>query len=272
MAWSITNNRRLRTAQGGAAAFFLIFAAAVLPGCSTPQAPMKWGPPNAALGATFTLEEMERKVINGQTAIVYRLKTSGLPEGRIFTLLSKPLDSKPTRVTDQRFYATQTGKLLAQGPTVEMTTVSGSPPIDIQGIDREFLLTVAGFAKAEPLRLALIDMERTITVFAKTIPFPIETTNKERCRLWLELGSRKGDVFAVFGEGFKPDEEISTVSKSGAKIVEKKRNASAGGLLLDIIEPGIADQSSGRASYSVMSRSCVLTLNYDWGTAAQVLQ
>lgn len=123
------------------------------------------------------------------------------------------------------------------------------------------------FARGEALQFALISEDKTVMVFYKDIPYPLEA-RVGNYHIWVELWSPKGDQFIIWGEGFGPDEEIRAISDSYDEVVESKVKVDSKGRFMTIVLPGIAGQESGFAAYSAVGRSGEVKVWYQWGPPA----
>ncbi len=220
---------------------------------TTPET-IEWGPRYATPGVQLTLQEGSRATTpNGTTKVTYFLRVSGFPTGKTFKLWVKPFGSSPESLSDVvgEFYVDPSGKLVSQ-----------------EGGDLgQISLSAPSYAKGEPYEVALISTDQTIKAFAKAIPFPIEV-KEGRCRLWLELISPTGEAFALQGEGFEPNEEVTTVSRSNGEVIQGKQKVLPDGRLpANILAPAAVTRRYV-ASFTVIGKSCKLTVDYEWGPPA----
>jgi len=123
------------------------------------------------------------------------------------------------------------------------------------------------FARGEALQFALISEDKSVTVFYKDIPYPLEA-RVGSYHIWVELWSPKGDQFIIWGEGFGSDEEIRTISTSYDGVVESKVKADSKGRFMTIVFPSIVGQESGFAAYTAVGRSGEVKVWYQWGPPA----
>ena len=227
-----------------------IAAAVFLAGCATIPSSPPWGPQNVTPGAVLTLQELGRGTKDGKQVVQYRLVGSGFPQGKSYKVWFRNVGASPS-AWKLDFYVDNSGELIGNdGPALAAIT-----------------LNAAHFAKGEPLEAMVISTDQTVKAFAKAIPFPIEA-KEGRCRLWLELASRKGGLFMVFAEGFEPEEEVATVSRSNGEVLQQKIKASGDGKLppIGLLPAAVSRQYA--ANYTVISKSCNLTVLYEWGPPA----
>ena len=125
------------------------------------------------------------------------------------------------------------------------------------------------FARGEPLEVAMISRDKTITAFGKIFPHPIES-RRNGYHLWIEVGSRQNDMFIVWGEGFEPDEEVDAVSFSDSEAGKFRNRANDKGQLGPIIVlPAIVGKTSGLASITIAGKVGKITVAYEWGIPSE---
>ena len=122
-------------------------------------------------------------------------------------------------------------------------------------------------AKGEPASFAIVSTDRSVKAFAKFVPFPIEAEHGN-CRISLELISPDGEMFGVSGEGFEPNEEVTTVSRSNGEVLQSKKKTSSDGSLPPVVLLPAAISQEHKSSYTVVGRLCSVTVDYEWGPPA----
>ncbi len=144
--------------------------------------------------------------------------------------------------------------------------------LDAKFFEKGFNFFIREYVKGAPLRMIVISTDQTVKAFAEVYPFPIEA-NDGSCRLWVELISTQGTAFAIYGEGFGVEEEVTASSRSDGEIIRKTQQASPDGTLpVVIIAPAVVGKRSGTASFTVAGKSCAPTVNYEWGPPALKIQ
>jgi len=246
--------------------FFMIVLSVLLFACSTPTA-SKWGPQHVTPGARLTLQEVRRTTIQDMSAVTYRVRVSGVPQGPSLSLWASKLKSDPVPVAHLAFFVDEAGRLLVQGPPIEIAMPAGSS-INLPEHGKEFVFNAIGFARGEMFEVGLMDSRLQILAFARVIPFPIEVRGEGGCRLWVELASYGGDLFNIRGEGFESNEKLITESRRGGEIKREDRRATADGRFSSTVMPAVLGLATGRAAYNVVSQFCNLTVHYNWGTDA----
>lgn len=218
----------------------------------TAAQPPQWDYGSGTTGAQLLFENPRATTKNGRPVVLYSPRAVGVPQDRTYALWEKWLDGKTGllgqfRVTDAGSLVTIQGQLLG---------------------DMAFYSMFAG----EPLEFALISNEtnQSTKTFVRIIPFPLKAAGAGGCRLAMELISPYAASVAFRADGFQPNEEVMTVSKSGPEVLEGKAAASADGGFLMIILPGVVGSRGGPASFEAQGSSCRVTITYNWGTAMKV--
>jgi hypothetical protein len=215
----------------------------------------QWGPEYSTKGMSLTLTEVSRqKDQNGATDINYAVSTTGVPQAQTYTLLAKnfsdesPMQSSEFRIDDS-------GKLL--------DAKNGQP----------FNYFSAGnYAMGQALNMALVNSDRSIKVYAKVIPFPIEATDGKGCRLSAELDSRDGFIFIISGEGFKPNENVTLNRQaSNTGFTNSTQQVDAAGAF-SLFEFAGGANESGSVALNAIGKSCDLTIHYEYGAPALQIQ
>ena len=78
---------------------------------------------------------------------------------------------------------------------------------------------VHGFLKGEPYLIGLISSDGKTKVYAKIVPFPIESTDGRGCKVSVELLDDHGSGFLISGEGSEPQETLQYTSNSEGEIM-----------------------------------------------------
>ncbi len=233
----------------------------------SPPGTVGWGPRYATPGVVLTLREIFNS--RGSRVAGYKLEASGFPIDKIYNLwmhsLGKVMDGDDAslyRIEDApappyEYHINAWGKLI---PANEFT----------------ILLDVYKFAKftdGEWFGIALISTDRSVKGYAEVIPRPIEAT-KGTCRIWLKRVTLHS--YLVSGEGFEPGEEVTAISRfrpsllSRSKTIESKHTVLSDGHLPTIVIRLTAEgKRYGKASYTVIGKSCNLTVRYRKEPAGQ---
>jgi hypothetical protein len=214
-------------------------------------APTDWGPAFNTAGASLDLVEAERRTSAGGSTVLYIVKATGLPQGVVFDVWSRPLSKQPQLV-----------------PWKASTDPKGRV-VDADDPSEELPAGIQNFAKGEPFEMALISQDGKTRVFGRVVPFPLEATGAGGCRLAVELARNDGQMFIISGSGFVPGEQVTWTSVSaGERIANVATVKSDGALDRVFFLPAVIGQSSGVARYSVQGSRCSVAVEYEWGPPA----
>lgn len=172
--------------------------------------PLKWPEEfKATSGARLDFIKKEEITVGGKTAIIYYLMAVGLPKDKVYHLWVKSLSNPtPTELT------------------YELQIDDSGYVKDGQG---RFQAGIQAPVKGEGMEFALMTVDKTTGTIGKVIAYPIES-KQGPYRLWVELRSKKGDLFSIYGEGFSSNEEVTYTSVSENEKASGKVKADDKGL------------------------------------------
>lgn len=227
--------------------------------------PITWAPNFVTPGVQLTFQEQSQTTVKGKPAVTYSVDATGLPKDKTYALWQKWLDGKIALMG--QFHFDNSGVLV--GFYGEQSI---NPKIPLSPLSKSTFYFSQMF-RGEPANFTLVstDIDQTVKAFAHFVPFPLQAKGNRSCRLSMELLSPKGRLVGFMVEGFKPDEEVTTVSKSGGEILKEKQKAPANGRFAAIVDPGVIGSTGGSASFQASGEACEVILNYEWGTAMKVL-
>jgi hypothetical protein len=215
--------------------------------------PQQWGMRYTTPGVLISFRESIRTKIGSSTQLDYLLFGNGAHTDKRFNLWLKSLKyPKPIQPVPSEFHIDAMGKI-----------------VDSSG--REARITVGDFKRGEWVEVGLIATDSTVKAFTKIVPFPIEAKDKS-CRVWAELVDPDGKIFTVSGEGFPANAELSTASRSeGEAMSETVKTGDAGDFFI-ILLPSVIGKQSGTVTYTASGKTCTVTLSFNWGRAALIVQ
>ena len=214
--------------------------------------PPAWERQKATPGVVLTLQELRRWTRGSKQGADYRLVVSGLPKDKVFKLWVRNLGREP-EFAFFTVYVDSGGDVVFEGPNERVKQVS---------------VSLSDFAKGEPIEYALISTDQTIRAFTPLVVlFPIEAKDGQ-CHLSVQLGSRRGDLFLVIGQGFEPEGEVTTESRSNGEVLKQKTLLSRDGKFATIVAPAVQGKRSGKASFTASGKGCSPTVDYEWGPPA----
>ncbi len=199
----------------------------------------------------------------------YRLRAFGLPRGVVFGVWARDFGHS--------FHEVATGFQMDGSGVMVSNELDGASWIrrwwrwlvngQPQRLDEMALDPGPYYPRGAVWEVALASVDRTLTTFAKVIPYPI-TARDGACTVSLELASRRGDRFIASGAGFDPGDEVLAESRYSERIIQRWWRISPEGLLPpDVILHG-ANSTGHSARYAVKGRSCNVVVEYEWGKPA----
>lgn len=210
-----------------------------------------WGKEFATPGAQIIYEEVERKAEDGKYVAVYKMRTTGLPKDKSYILWLRWIDNRYESSNNIEFNINDSGYVVFLG--------------------KEFHIYFKRMFKGERIEQALVSSDGSVKVFSGIIPFPIEAKADGGCSLHIEISPPAGKIFNIIGEGFEPDEVITTISQSDGEVLENEQKVSQEGKFMAVIAPRVIGKSGGKASFTARGENCSVTIYYDWGTAMKQL-
>lgn len=211
-------------------------------------------PHNATPGLRLEMTVVPRA--SASAAVRYRLHAVGFPRGVVFSVWAQDF-GHPFRPLRSAIEVDESGNLASRQPGE-----TGRPH------HRNLITFGPGrYPRGVVWRVAVVSDDRAVRAFAAVIPYPI-TARDGTCTVSLEIVSYRGTHFVATGAGFAPGDQIITESRYAGRVIQKRQQVSAEGLLpLDVIshEATGVDRS---ARYTVKGRSCELSVKYDWGQPA----
>ncbi len=224
--------------------------------CATTPTPKieKWGPQYATPGAVFLLEEIKREKLQNKTGVVYTIYFSGLPEDKVYLIWNKIWN----------------GALDLMVPEIKIDKSGQLTMLDGKIVGN---IVLTDYVRGEAGEFGIISTDQTVRAFTRVIPFPIESrSNNGSCRLSVEMITPRATSFGITGEGFEPNEMITTRSQSNNEILDAKHQASKDGKFIVILFPAVIGQKSGTERYTAVGRSCEVTVQFEWGPSALKIQ
>lgn len=236
-------------------AFLALAATAAL----ADKLPDWWVPKDATPGVEFSIIEVERHdrdPAHGRPSVTTRLSASGYPRGVEYEIWTSWLDQRHDKIID--LIVAEDGALHFLAPD------TGKPAGDLG----KLIFTLDRYVLGEPTRMALTSKDKSIRAFASFVPFPYAAEHNG-CRLTLEMLAPDASAYLALGEGFRPGETVTTLSRSdgerieGTAVVDDKGAFGPGVLFPATVTGG------GKASYRVTGADCSVEVKYKWGKAGR---
>jgi len=228
-----------------------------------------WGK-STTPGVELKFEETKRVRLKGSTAVNYRLLSKGFPPGRIYAVWVKDSFGKSVTAILTGFSADLTGEVVcpderADRPQSNVTRWCSAGALKDQG------LGVLVYKKGEPYDLGVISTDGTVRAFAHVIPFPIEAADGP-CRLSVEMADWRGLLFGIYGDGFEPNAQLQGLAVSGKETLNSTVQSPPDGRFLILSLPATKGKKSGTTTFTLIGKTCRVSVTYDWGRAALKVQ
>ena len=213
------------------------------------EPPFKWDDTFATHGTSLTIKEKMRLPFQKGmgTIINYQLSSIGFSAQEPLSLWWKK------------------GTVYIELPA---TLSSSEGHIQIGGVD---YLAIANYVPGQALDLAIVSKSTDKRAHAKVSPFPVQAQGDGDCSASAEITTKSGLLFVFSLRGFQPGEEVQITSryKGETRLIPGK--ASERGEILGL--PGLFEiGSSGKAILTAKGRDCTVSLDYNIGKDALVVQ
>ena len=227
---------------------------------SNPPAGQLWGNGQSTQGAHLQLVEVERRALKagehvpfpykiGSTLVVYRLRATGLTQGKPYDLWLHLAFENPAN-------------------THEVVEVDARGDVTRQG--GPVTLPVMNYRKGEPVGAGLISPDGAVRAIGRAFPFPLQATDGP-CHLTLELLDPAGTTFGAVMRGFRPGSVVETVSRSGREVLRSRHTVPPGGTFNVDLRPAAAGGDQ-QARFTARGPDCQVKVDYAWGAASMAAQ
>jgi hypothetical protein len=187
---------------------------------------------------------------DGNPTVIYAPVATGLPKDKSYYFWYKALrQNSPAQLSPLEMNVNDKGYVIPAGQ---------SSPISI---------SCYSFSKGEARVFALMTTDKSIIAYGKVTLYPIQA-QQSNIRIWVELLSSTGTIFAVYGDGFGPKEELEETSNSEGEVIKYKIITDENGRFTNMLLPAITGKQSGFVIYTVAGKTGTLTVSFDWGPPA----
>ena len=221
----------------------------------TAQATINWDS-STTRGAKVDVLLIKKDQAEGKPVMQYRLKVSGAPKNKLYTLMAWPITiAQPATMMD--------GLAIAADGTV------GCPPNSDRSCAQRFkgaelkLTYTPGIG--EIYRHALISEDRATRIFFSIVPAPMVEQDKG-CSLEIVRLSPRFELALIRGKGFAPGELISFHTQSYQEGHDSQPKVNPQGEFWATLSPFVKGRTMGTTEVAVRSKSCAPTLSFEWGS------
>ena len=219
------------------------------------QSTIEWDS-NTTPGAKAEVRLVKKDQVDGKAIMQYRLKVSGLPNNKFYTLEAWPITIVlPASMMD--------GLVIATDGTV------GCPPDSTKSCGQRMkgaeltLSYTPGIG--EIFRHALVSEDRKSKVFFSIVPAPMMEQDKA-CSLEIVRLSPRFELALIRGKGFTPGETISFHTQSYQEVHDTQPIVNQQGQFWATLSPFVKGRTMGTTQVVVKSKTCAPSLSFEWGS------
>jgi hypothetical protein len=207
-------------------------------------------------GAKAEVHLVKKDQVDGKPVMQYRLKVSGLPNNKFYTLMGWPITiALPATMMD--------GLVIATDGTV------GCPPDSTKSCGQRMkgaqltLSYTPGIG--EIFRHALVSEDQKSRVFFSIVPAPMIEHDKA-CSLEIVRLSPRFELALIRGKGFTPGEVLSLHTQSYQDVHNSQTKVNPQGEFWETLTPFVQGRTMGTTEVTVKGKSCAPTLSFEWGS------
>ena len=207
-------------------------------------------------GAKAEVRLIKKDQVNGKPFMQYRLKVSGLPSNKFYTLMAWPITIPlPASMME--------GLAIATDGTV------GCPPDSTESCGQRMkgaeltLSYTPGIG--EIFRHALVSEDHKSRVFFSIVPAPMIEHDKA-CSLEIVRLSPRFQLALIRGKGFTPGEVLSIHTQSYQEVHNLQTTVNPQGEFWVTLTPFVQGRTMGTTEVVVKSKSCAPMLSFEWGS------
>jgi hypothetical protein len=221
----------------------------------TAAATIDWDKSTTA-GARVEVQLLKKDQANGKPVMQYRLKVSGAPRNKLYTLIAWPITlPEPATIME--------GLAIAADGTV------GCPPNSTRNCAQHFkgaeLKLTYSPGIGEIFRHALVSEDHQTRIFFSIVPAPM-IENDKSCSLELVRLSPKFELAIVRGKGFAPGEPLNFHTQSYQEMHDTQPKADPNGEFWAVLTPFVKARTMGTTEVSVRGKTCSPRLSFGWGS------
>jgi hypothetical protein len=219
------------------------------------QATIDWDS-STSKGAKVEVQQIKKAQAEGKPVMQYRLKVSGAPKNKLYTLMAWPITiPRPATMMD--------GLAIAADGTV------GCPPNSTRSCSQhmkgaELKLTYSP-GIGEIYRHALISEDHNSRIFFSIVPAPMIEQDKA-CSLEIVRLSPRFELALIRGKGFTPSEQIAFHTQSYQEMHDSQPRVNPQGEFWATLTPFVKGRTMGTTQVVVKSKSCAPALSFEWGS------
>jgi hypothetical protein len=207
-------------------------------------------------GAKAEIQLIKKDQANGRPLVQYRLKITGAPRNKLYTLIAWPITVvEPATIME--------GLAIAADGTV------GCPPDSNRSCAQRFkgaeLKLIYTPAIGEIYRHALISDDHQSRIFFTIVPAPMVEHDKS-CSMELVRLSPRFELALIRGRGFTPGEQVNFHTQSYQEAHDSQPKVDPSGEFWAVLTPFVKGRTMGTVEVSARAKSCAPRLSFEWGS------
>lgn len=221
----------------------------------TAEATIAWDT-RSTPGAKAEVLLIKREQSNGQPLVQYRLKISGAPRNKLYSLIAWPI-------------TTALPGTIMEGLAIAADGTVGCPPDSNHSCAQRFkgaelrLTYTPGIG--EIFRHALVSEDHQTRIFFSIVPAPM--IEKDRaCSLEVIRLSPRFELAVIRGKGFTPGEPLAFHTQSYQEGHDSQPKVDTNGEFWAMLTPFVRSRTMGTTEVSVRGQSCAPKLSFEWGS------
>jgi hypothetical protein len=213
-----------------------------------------WRSKMSTPGASIQAKESGREDGNVQ----YRLYVSGLPEGRLYTVINWPVTQRTLSTAFEGVSLGKDGLVSCTGRLAGECIDPDTSPEDHGAVDFVFFHP----EKGEPFRIAIGDGDSRAAIVI--VPDPIAAKDKG-CTLEVVRLTPGFEVAYFTGSGYPPNSQVAFDTESYKEKHAFKTTADGGGEIHFAVLPFVTGHAGGTTKIVTTGLACAPSLKFEWG-------
>lgn len=208
------------------------------------------------VGVTGELREVGRDSMGGVTMVRYAVLIHGVSPDQLFSIYAWPVTKETAKRVMDGVSTAADGMVICGGRKKDQC---GTPDKPDDGVILAFPAAVA-----EPIRLALIAADKSVTLMLGDVPLPLQAVEKG-CSVEAIRLTPKWELVMVRGRGFKPNEPLHWTSDSAGEHLQNELTANAQGEVVSAVLPYVKGKETGTTTVRIAGSACSPQVSFEWG-------
>ncbi|HEY7404787.1 MAG TPA: hypothetical protein VIB39_14785 [Candidatus Angelobacter sp.] len=222
----------------------------------TAEATIAWDTRSTPGAKADVLLIKKEQSANGQPLVQYRLKITGAPHNKLYSLVAWPI-------------TTALPGTIMEGLAIAADGTVGCPPDSTRSCAQRFkgaelrLTYTPGIG--EIFRHALVSEDHQTRIFFSIVPAPMIEKDKA-CSLEVIRLSPRFELAVIRGKGFTPGELLAFHTQSYQEAHDSQPKVDGNGEFWAMLTPFVRSRTMGTTQVTVRGQSCAPALSFEWGS------